>query len=47
MGWFRRLKDGITTKTVNKKDTPDGVWYKCKKCKEASTTKEFKEKSLR
>jgi len=24
MGWFRRLKDGITTKTVNKKDTPDG-----------------------
>ncbi|MFK8006394.1 MAG: acetyl-CoA carboxylase, carboxyltransferase subunit beta [Saprospiraceae bacterium] len=43
MGWFRRLKDGITTKTVNKKDAPDGVWYKCKKCKEASTTKEFKE----
>jgi acetyl-CoA carboxylase carboxyl transferase subunit beta len=43
MGWFRRLKDGITTKTVNKKDTPDGVWYKCKKCKEASTTKELKE----
>jgi len=41
MGWFRRLKDGITTKTVNKKDTPDGVWFKCKKCKEASTTKEF------
>lgn len=43
MGWFRRLKDGITTKTVNKKDTPDGVWFKCKRCKEASTTKEFKE----
>ena len=43
MGWFRRLKDGITTKTVNKKDTPDGVWYKCKRCKEASTTKEFRE----
>jgi acetyl-CoA carboxylase carboxyl transferase subunit beta len=43
MGWFRRLKDGITTKTVNKKDTPDGIWYKCKKCKEASTTKELKE----
>lgn len=43
MGWFRRLKDGITTKTVNKKDAPDGVWYKCKKCKEASTMKEFKE----
>lgn len=43
MGWFRRLKDGITTKTVNKKDTPDGVWYKCKKCKDASTTKELKE----
>lgn len=43
MGWFRRLKEGITTKTVNKKDTPDGIWYKCKKCKEASTMKEFRE----
>ena len=43
MGWFRRLKDGITTKTSNKKDTPDGVWYKCKKCKEACTSKEHKE----
>ena len=43
MGWFRRLKDGITTKTVNKKDAPDGVWFKCKRCKEASTTKEFKD----
>ena len=43
MGWFKRLKEGITTKTVNKKDTPEGIWYKCKKCKEASVKKEFNE----
>ena len=43
MGWFKRLKEGITTKTVNKKDTPEGIWYKCKKCKEASVMKEFNE----
>ena len=43
MGWFKRLKEGITTKTINKKDTPEGIWYKCKKCKEASVMKEFNE----
>ena len=43
MGWFRRLKDGITTSTRNKKEAPDGVWYKCPKCKNATTTKEHKE----
>ncbi len=42
MGWFKRLKDGIQTATQNKKETPDGLWYKCKRCKEASTTKELK-----
>ncbi len=43
MGWFKRLKDGIITSTKDKKETPDGIWYKCKKCKEASTMKELKE----
>jgi len=43
MGWFKRLKDGIQTATQNKKETPDGLWYKCKRCKEASTIKELKE----
>ncbi len=43
MGWFKRLKDGIITTTKDKKEAPDGLWYKCNKCKEASTIKEVKE----
>jgi acetyl-CoA carboxylase carboxyl transferase subunit beta len=42
MGWFKRLKDGIQTATKYKKETPDGLWYKCKKCNEMSTMKEVK-----
>ncbi len=41
MSWFKRLKEGIQTSTSNKKETPDGIWYKCNACKETSTTKEF------
>jgi acetyl-CoA carboxylase carboxyl transferase subunit beta len=41
MSWFKRLKEGIQTTTSNKKETPDGIWYKCNSCKETSTTKEF------
>ncbi len=43
MSWFKRLKEGITTTTKNKKEAPDGLWYKCPTCKEASTMKEFRE----
>ena len=42
MGWFKRLKDGIQTATKYKKETPDGLWYKCKECNEMSTMKEVK-----
>ncbi len=42
MGWFKRLKDGIQTATKYKKETPDGLWYKCKSCNELSTMKEVK-----
>ena len=28
MGWFRRKKKGILTPTTDKKDTPDGLWFK-------------------
>jgi len=28
MAWFRRKKQGITTPTTEKKETPDGLWYK-------------------
>jgi acetyl-CoA carboxylase carboxyl transferase subunit beta len=33
MGWFTRRKEGITTRTKDKKETPEGLWYKCKRCK--------------
>lgn len=34
MSWFKRVKEGITTKTEDKKETPDGIWDKCPKCKQ-------------
>ncbi|MDF1696029.1 MAG: acetyl-CoA carboxylase, carboxyltransferase subunit beta [Saprospiraceae bacterium] len=43
MGWFKRLKDGIQTATKFKKEAPDGLWHKCKKCSELTTIKELKE----
>ena len=32
-GWFKRIKEGIVTPTKEKKETPEGLWYKCPKCK--------------
>lgn len=43
MGWFKRLKDGIQTATKYKRETPDGLWYKCRSCGETSTSKEMRE----
>lgn len=31
--WFKRVKEGITTRTEEKKETPDGMWEKCTSCK--------------
>lgn len=47
MSWFKRLKDGIQTATRNKKEAPEGLWYKCKSCKETSTIKELKDNFLK
>lgn len=43
MGWFKRLKDGVQTATKYKKETPDGLWFKCKRCGETATTKDHRE----
>lgn len=40
MGWFKRLKKGITTTTTEKKETPEGLWYKCPSCKKIHTTQD-------
>lgn len=33
MSWFKRNKEGITTSTKDKKETPEGLWNKCSRCK--------------
>jgi acetyl-CoA carboxylase carboxyl transferase subunit beta len=33
MSWFKRITKGITTSTKEKKETPEGLWYKCHSCK--------------
>lgn len=40
MGWFTRIKEGITTSTEDKKETPEGLWYKCPECKEVMTSED-------
>lgn len=39
--WYQRTWSGILTKTKDKKSTPDGLWEKCKRCKEATPTKDW------
>lgn len=41
--WYQRLRHGIQTATKSKKETPDGLWYKCDNCNETSTAKDLKE----
>ncbi len=43
MSWFRRLREGITTSTIEKKEAPDGLWHKCKGCGETIPMKKYKE----
>ena len=40
MGWFKRIKKGVTTETNQKKEIPEGLWYKCPKCKTIITSEE-------
>jgi len=38
MSWFKRIKEGITTGTQQKKETPEGLWYRCDACKHVAPT---------
>lgn len=40
MGWFKRIQGGIKTSTNDKKEIPEGLWYKCPKCKHIVPTEE-------
>lgn len=39
--WFKRVKEGITTSTRDKKETPEGLWHKCDRCKTVYTLQEI------
>jgi acetyl-CoA carboxylase carboxyl transferase subunit beta len=41
MSWFKRIKEGITTSTKEKKETPEGLWHKCDECKKVFTTNDW------
>jgi len=41
MSWFSRKKEGITTSTKDKKETPEGLWQKCSNCKTVFTIEDL------
>lgn len=41
MSWFKRVKEGITTSTKDKKETPEGLWNKCSRCKTLFTAEDL------
>ncbi|HYG14118.1 MAG TPA: acetyl-CoA carboxylase, carboxyltransferase subunit beta [Bacteroidia bacterium] len=42
MSWFKRAKEGISTSTKDKKATPEGLWYKCPRCKKTTLTEDHR-----
>ncbi len=40
MSWFKRAKQGVHTPTKEKKETPEGLWYKCRSCKSVMTSED-------
>lgn len=45
MSWFKRVKEGIVTRTEEKKEAPDGLFVKCPSCKKMATAKVIQENS--
>ncbi|HEY0272117.1 MAG TPA: acetyl-CoA carboxylase, carboxyltransferase subunit beta [Chitinophaga sp.] len=41
--WFKRIKQGISTSTSEKKEAPDGLWHKCPGCKKTYTVRDLRE----
>ena len=44
--WFKRNKEGITTSTSEKKETPEGLWVRCSNCKTLFTSDDFAKNSF-
>lgn len=40
MVWFKRNAEGITTTSAEKKEIPEGAWYKCPNCKTVVSNQE-------
>ena len=40
MSWFKRAKQGVQTPTKDKKETPEGLWYKCRSCKHVTPSED-------
>ncbi len=45
MSWYKRVKEGITTLTSEKKSVPDGLWHKCSKCKKTFLSEDHQKNS--
>lgn len=43
MSWFKRKDEGITTSTEDKKETPEGLWYKCPSCKKITPSEDHQQ----
>ena len=43
MVWFKRKDKKVVTETKDKKEIPEGLWYKCPKCKVVVSTDEHQE----
>ena len=41
--WFKRIKKGISTKTSEKKEAPEGLWTKCPECNFICTVSDLRE----
>jgi acetyl-CoA carboxylase carboxyl transferase subunit beta len=41
MSWFKRKIQGVTTKSKEKKESPEGLWHKCPECKNVVTSEAF------
>ena len=41
MGWFKRSKKGVITPTNEKKETPEGLWFKCPNCNNVISNEEY------
>ncbi len=44
MAWFQRITQGVSTR--EKKETPDGLWHQCGRCKKTVTMKQHRDNML-